>query len=85
MSRRGHHIKTGDLVWFWMNQVDALHGTEDRYQATGIVLDVWDSNVYEPSETEVYTSLPGSHKTTVLIRTRDVHLVQEVVEDGKGV
>ena len=83
MSRGGHHVKVGDLVWFWLEYArsyaktqDYADGPNERYKANGIVLSVWDSNVYEPSECEVFATLPGSKKQTLLLRTRDVYLIE---------
>ena len=82
MSRGGHHVKKGDLVWFWLEYGRSpmssanLDGPNLRWKGNGIVLSVWDSNVYEPSEVEVLTTLPGAKKQTLLLRTRDVYLVE---------
>ena len=83
MSRGGYHVKRGDLVWFWLDTSKPIAPSSSirRYRATGIVMNVWDSNVYEPSETEVYTTLPGAIRQTLVIKTRDLHLVDEVIDD----
>lgn len=86
MSRGGYHVKRGDLVWFWLDTDYPAAAKEEarttrRYRATGIVMSVWDSNVYEPSETEVYTTLPGAKRQTLLVKTRDLNLVDEVLDD----
>ena len=88
MSRSGHHVKRGDLVWFWLDTDSrasaCIEARQERYRATGIVMTVWDSNVYEPSETEVYTTLPGAVRQTLLIKTRDLHLIDESVSVLEG-
>ena len=61
--KRGTVHSPGDLV-FWENM-------GERY--TGVVLEVWDSNVYEPEECNVLLPSGG----TAIIRSRNLRSVQK--------
>ena len=58
-------IQKGDLV-SWL-------GFDSKVECHGIVLNVWDSNVYEPEECEIFFD----ENTTVMMRSRNVKLVSK--------
>lgn len=61
--KRGTVHSPGDLV-FW-------EASKERY--TGVVIEVWDSNVYEPEECNVLLS----SGETAIIRSRNLRPVQK--------
>ena len=58
-------IQKGDLV-SWL-------GFDSEVECHGIVLDVWESNVYEPEECEIFVD----ETTTFMMRSRNLKLVSK--------
>lgn len=69
-----NRIQKGDLVeWneYIPGKKNTVYGPSGVIRMFGLVLEVWDSNVYEPSESIVLVS--GTMKKTH-IRTRDLRV-----------
>lgn len=64
-SRRFRELDPGDLVT-WL-------GHDSKTEMKGIILDIWESNVYEPEECEIFVD----ESQTIVVRSRYLKVISK--------